>query len=131
MPDSFHDHLDVDVAERHVAGELTETELAVVEEHLLVCETCRQTVSEMDVFAPLLRSARGGSAAYSHATADGPVVLEIDPLPDSKWSARIHGSRLEGRAYLGSPREAYAYLRRSFAEMFPEHLCDEGCGPVD
>ncbi len=130
MPDSFHDHLDVDVVERYVAGDLTETELGPAEEHLLVCETCRQAVSEMDVFALLLRSARGGSAAYSHATADGPVILEIRSLDGSRWSAWIHGSRLDGRAQMGSPREAYAYLRRSFAEMFPEHLCDEGCGPV-
>ncbi len=132
MPDSFHDHLDVDVVERYVAGELTETELAVVEEHLLVCETCRQAVSEMDVFAALLRSeGTRRSAAYRHATADGPVILELRSLPESKWSAWIHGSRLDGRAHMGSPHEAYAYLRRSFTEMFPEHLCDEGCGPVD
>ena len=132
MSDSFHDHLDVDVVERYVFGELAETELAPAEEHLLVCETCRQAVSEMDIFAPLLRSARSGaSAAYRHATADGPVILEIRSLPESRWSAWIHGSRLDGRSQMGSPREACAYLRRSFAEMFPEHQCDEGCGPVD
>ena len=132
MPDTFHDHLEMDVVERYVLNELAETELAPAEEHLLVCETCRQAVSEMDVFAPLLRPADGGgSAAYRHATADGPVILEIHSLAESGWSAWIHGSRLDGRAQMGSPREACAYLRRSFAEMFPEHLCDEGCGRVD
>ena len=132
MTDSFHDHLEMDVVERFVFGELTEPELAPAEEHLLVCEACRQAVSEMDVFAPLLRPGDGtGSAAYRHATADGPVTLEIHSLPDSEWSAWIHGSRLDGRAHLGSAREACAYLRRSFAEMFPEHLCHGGCGPVD
>ena len=132
MPDTFHDHLEMDVVESYVAGELTETELAPAEEHLLVCEMCRQAVSEMDVFAPLLsRPAGAGSAAYQHATLDGPVTLEIRSLPDSRWAAWIHGSRLDGLMHLGSPREACVYLRRSFAEMFPEHLCHEGCGPVD
>jgi hypothetical protein len=132
MPDTFHDHLEMEVVERYVFDELAESELAPAEEHLLVCETCRQAVSEMDVFAPLLRPGAGTvSAAYQHATADGAVILEILSLPDSRWSAWIHGSGLDGRAQIGSPREAYAYLRRSFAEMFPEHLCDEGCGPVD
>ena len=132
MPDSFHDHLEMDVVERYVFEDLAESELAPAEEHLLVCETCRQAVSEMDVFAPLLRPEAGiASAAYQHTTADGPVVLEILSLPDSMWSAWIHGSRLDGRAQMGSPLGACAYLRRSFAEMFPEHLCDEGCGPVD
>jgi hypothetical protein len=132
MPDSFHDHLEMDAVERYVFDELVETELASTEEHLLVCEMCRQAVSEADVFAPLLRPDDGaGSAAYRHATADGPVILELQSLPESRWSAWIHGGRLDGRAGAGSPREAWAYLRRSFAEMFPEHLCDEGCGPVD
>lgn len=131
MPDTYHDHLDMGVVESYVLGELAETGLAPAEEHLLVCERCRQAVSEMDVFAALMRpDGSGGSAAYMHATLDGPVTLEIRPLPESKWSARFYGSRLDGRARVGSPREACAYLRRSFVEMFPEHLCTEGCGPV-
>ncbi len=131
MPDTFHDHPDMEAMERFAFDELAEPELAPVEEHLLVCELCRQAVSEMDVFAPLLRRAGGsGSAAYKHVTKDGTVTLEIRALPESRWSARFHGSCLEGRALVASPREAYAYLRRSFAEMFPDHLCDEGCGPA-
>ncbi len=132
MADTFHDHLDMEAVERYVFNELAEAELEAAEEHLLVCETCRQGVSEADVFAPLLRPGDGaGSAAYRHATAEGPVILEIQSLPEARWSAWIHGSRLDGRAQAGSAREAWAHLRRSFAEMFPEHLCDEGCGPVD
>ncbi len=131
MPDTFQDHPGPEAIERFVFDELAEPELAPVEEHLLVCEMCRQAVAEMDVFAPLLRPAgSGGWAAYAHATADGPVTLEIRALPESKWSARLYGHRLEGQALVGSPREACAYLRRSFAEMFPEHLCSGECGPT-
>ncbi len=134
MPDRFQDHLDAEVTESYVFRELAEPELAPVDEHLLVCENCRQAVSEMDVFAPLLRpeGARGPSrAAYVHATADGAITLEIRALPESLWSARFHGHNLEGRSVLESPREACSYLRRSFSEMFPEHLCTAECGPED
>jgi hypothetical protein len=132
MLDPFKDHLDLEAIERYVFGELAEPELAPAEEHLLVCEMCRQAVSEMDVFGPLMRSTgTSGAAAYTHSTEEGPVTLEIRKLPESKWLARFYGSHLEGRTEVASPREAHACLRRSFAEMFPEHLCNEGCGPVD
>jgi len=134
MPDPFQDHLDVGITERYVFRELAEPELAPVDEHLLVCENCRQAVSEMDVFAPLLRpeTTRGPSrAAYVHLTVDGAVTLEISALPESRWSARFHGQHLEGQTVLESPHEACSYLRRSFSEMFPEHLCTAECGPED
>ena len=132
MPDPFQCHLEMEVIERYVFSELAEPELAPTEEHLLVCEVCRQAVSEMDVFGPLLRTTgTRGTAAYVHATADGPITLEMRALPGFKWSARLYGSHLEGQVVMASPREACAYLRRSFAEMFPEHLCTPECGPVD
>ncbi len=131
MADSFHAHLTTDTVERFVFEELPETELAPAEEHLLVCETCRQAVSEMDVFAPLLRPGNSGTAAFVHVTGDGRVTLEIRSLPESTWSAWIHGSHLDGRAQTGSASEACAWLRRAFSQMFPEHLCDSGCGPAD
>jgi anti-sigma factor RsiW len=129
MADSFHDHVGLEALEGFVFGELPEDSLAPVEEHLLVCETCRQTVSELDVFARLFRHAGDGvSAAFVHATTDGPITLEIRALPGSQWSARFSGNRLEGQAVFGSAREAYAHLRRSFAEMYLQHLCTAECG---
>lgn len=122
----------MDAVERYVLGELAEPELAPLEEHLLICETCRQAVAEMDVFAPLMRPpGPTGRAAFSHSTADGPVTLEIQRLPEGKWTARFSGPGLEGQTPAASPREAFAFLRRSFSEMFPEHLCSPACGPLD
>jgi hypothetical protein len=129
MSDPFLDHPAVEVLERYVAGELSEAEAAPAEEHLLVCERCRQTVAELDVFEWLLTgAAHGVSAAFVHVTADGPITLEIRALQGSNWSARFWGDRLEGQAVFESPREAYVHLRRSFVEMFPEHLCTAACG---
>jgi len=134
MSDCFQGHPDAEAIERFVFGELAEPKLAPVEEHLLVCETCRHAVAEMDAFAALVRPSEAGRArraAYVHTTADGPVTLEIRRLSESNWSAQFCGPGLEGQALVGSAREACAYLRRSFAEMFPEHLCGAGCRPVD
>ena len=129
MADSFQDHVSAEWIERYVAGELAEPALAPGEEHLLVCEACRQGVAEMDVFITLMGSEAGTAAAFVHSTVEGPLALEIRVLAGSKWFARFSASDLEGQAVLASFRDACAWLRRSFAEMFPEHLCTSGCGP--
>ena len=102
MADSFQDHVSAEWIERYVAGELAE---------------------------PLMGSEAGTAAAFVHSTVEGPLVLEIRVLAGSKWFARFSASDLEGQAVLASFRDACAWLRRSFAEMFPEHLCTSGCGP--
>ncbi len=132
MPDSYQDHVRMEALERFAFGELTERELAPVEEHLLVCEECRQAVAEMDVFAEVMRSpASGASTAYVHFTADGPVSLEIRAGEGGGWLARFYGTALEGQTRVESPLEAHAWLRRSFCQMFPEHLCTDECGPAE
>jgi anti-sigma factor RsiW len=132
VPDFLQDHVSSEWIEKYVSGELADPDLIAGEEHLLICESCRDGVAEMDVFIALPGSGPGAVAAFVHATADGPVTLEIRVLPESpQWSARFSGSHLEGQAVLASFREACAWLRRSFAEMFPEHLCTGGCGPAD
>jgi hypothetical protein len=130
MTDSFRDHPSCEALERYSLNALPEAEVAGVEEHLLVCETCRQIVSEMDVFAPLLRGGpKSHPVAFVHTTDDGPVTLELEALPGSKWSARFWGKQLEGLALMPTAAEAYRHLRTSFAEMYPGHLCSGGCGP--
>ncbi len=116
--------------EAYSLEELPESELRPVEEHLLVCERCRQVVSELDVFAPALRGwgRRRTSAAFVHETDDGPVRLELRALPDDKWAARFSGENLEGSAVFHTVREAYAHLRAVFSQMYPDHLCGSGCG---
>jgi anti-sigma factor RsiW len=132
MRDAFQDHVTQVALESYTLGELREPEAAEVEEHLLVCETCRQALSEADAFGALIRGRPPGhaAAAFVHATEDGLIRLELRALPGARWSARLRGDELEGQATLASPREAYRHLRCSFTEMFPEHLCNSGCGPA-
>jgi hypothetical protein len=130
MRDLFQNHATQVALESYSLQELPESRAAQVEEHLLVCEACRQMLSETDTFAMLFRKRPRGhaAAAFVHATEDGLISLELRALPGSRWSARFRGEQLEGQAILASPSEAYRHLRRSFAEMYPEHLCNPGCG---
>jgi hypothetical protein len=131
MSDPFQEHATQVVLESYALDELRDSEEARVEEHLLVCETCRQALSEADAFRALFRGRPRGhaAAAFVHATEDGLISLELRALPGDRWSARFCGQELEGQAVLASPREAYRFLRRSFTEMYPEHLCNSRCGP--
>ena len=132
MRDPFQEHVTHVDLESYGFQQLPESEVARVEEHLLVCEVCRQMVSETDTFATLFRERPSGhaAAAFSHVTEDGLISLELRALPGSRWSARVRGDLLEAQAVLASPREAYRHLRRSFAEMYPAHSCNPGCGPA-
>ncbi|MGE5646573.1 MAG: hypothetical protein ACM336_12350 [Acidobacteriota bacterium] len=115
---------------RHYAlAGIPEAQAAPVEEHLLICEACRRTVSEMDVFGPLLEeTGRRVSAAYLHETDDGIITLELKAVPGPGWRARFWGENLEGSAVFDSPAEAYAHLRSAFDEMYPGHICTAACG---
>jgi anti-sigma factor RsiW len=129
MRDSCSGHPDQKALRDYALAELRAAQIADVEEHLLVCEACRQTVAELDVFAPLLqRRGRRVSAAYLHETPDGPITLELRAIPDRKWSARFWGEKLEGSAVFASAEEACAHLRSVFCKMYPDHLCSGGCG---
>lgn len=119
--------------EKYTLEDLPNSELATVEEHLLVCERCRQVVSELDVFAPTLRGwgRKRTSAAFVHETEDGPIRLELRAMPDAKWAARFWGESLEGSAVFAEVGEAYIHLRNVFSEMYPDHLCSPTCGAPD
>jgi hypothetical protein len=133
VTDLFSEHPAARLLEAYALEDLPDADLSAVEEHLLVCERCRQIVSELDVFAPTLRGwgRKRTSAAFVHETDDGPIHLELRALPDAKWAARFWGDALEGSAVFGSVREAYAHLRSVFSEMYPDHLCNPGCGAPD
>jgi len=50
-------HLAEDDLERYSMGELAGEECVRLEEHLLLCETCRQRVREQDLFVQSMRHA--------------------------------------------------------------------------
>jgi hypothetical protein len=51
------EHPSDDLLERYSTGRLTEAEMALLEEHLLICEKCRNTVVQMDLNQAAIREA--------------------------------------------------------------------------
>lgn len=51
------DHADEELLERYSLGALEETDLARVEDHLFLCETCRESLEEADVYTAAMRAA--------------------------------------------------------------------------
>jgi anti-sigma factor RsiW len=62
-------HIAEDTLERYVMARLSEAELVPVEEHLLICQDCRERVAWLDDFVGAVRSAaraasRGAGAGH-------------------------------------------------------------------
>ncbi len=57
MAQGWEGHLDEDQAERYSMGVVSEQEEVRFEEHLLVCEHCRQQVADADEYAGAMRRA--------------------------------------------------------------------------
>jgi len=50
-------HIAEDVLEGYVMARLSEAEVAPVEEHLLICQRCRERVARLDALVDSIRSA--------------------------------------------------------------------------
>jgi anti-sigma factor ChrR (cupin superfamily) len=63
-----HSHPAEDVLEQYAMDKLSEAEAVPVEEHLLVCQGCRERLALLDDF---VRSIRSAARATSRAAASG------------------------------------------------------------
>lgn len=112
---------------------LPSEDFAVHEEHLLICESCRRRLAEWVNYTEALKAAlvsgRAEAAGWVHQTEDGPVRCCVDEQSDGTWLAQLLGLQLAGSKSCATRAEATEYLRIAFGQMFPEHECEEGCGP--
>lgn len=125
-----HHHPDEETLESHAMGKLSGVSLSRIERHLLTCADCQHRLKELDVFLAAMREAAAGlleSVGHTHATSDGPVRLVATKLPNRRWLARFQGRELQGQYTFDSLPQASDFLRRSFAEMYPEHSCTPQC----
>ncbi|HZT33812.1 MAG TPA: zf-HC2 domain-containing protein [Bryobacteraceae bacterium] len=131
-------HPSKDALEQYSLGRMTPSDAAALEEHLLLCESCRTQLAQFDLFRDALRSALQVASSFPsdrsldvvHHTADGPVYSRSVKLKKGRWLAVHEGPNLQGGRTCKTLREANEYLFRSFVEMFPEHRCTAECGPV-
>ncbi|HET8547463.1 MAG TPA: hypothetical protein VFL57_05650 [Bryobacteraceae bacterium] len=123
------EHVSDDLLERYALARTSEPETAYVEEHLLICEDCRERFVALEEYTTALQGALRSFATEliaSHESEGQPVNLFVRAVGD-KWIARISGPRLEGGITCATRAEAEAYCHRAFREMFPEHRCGSAC----
>ena len=73
-------HLDESQLEAYSMRRVPEDEAACVEEHLLVCESCRQQLADTDAFVHAMRGAAGRLRAAPHMTGRGWVQWGLRPV---------------------------------------------------
>ena len=109
-------HLSDRAIEEYSLEKLAEASLAVVEEHLLVCDHCRDRLAGIE------------TVNYVHDTEDGSVYARITKLTTGRVMARQWGSDLHAGRAFGNFGAAKRYLSESFTRMYPEHTCLGACG---
>ncbi|MGA2186739.1 MAG: hypothetical protein ABSH47_27310 [Bryobacteraceae bacterium] len=125
-------HIAEETLELLALGRLPERDLSDAEEHLLICEGCRERLEAMDRFTAALRAATMRPAEsllwwQLHATADGPVQIWVERTDKGRYLSRRVGAHIDGGAERTSEADAVYEAMRSFAEMFPEHCCSKAC----
>jgi hypothetical protein len=110
------DHVAAATLEAYSLQDLTVEAVETVENHLLVCETCRTRLAGIEPFNTV------------HYTQDGPFYSRVTRLRNGVFAARHWGCQIDGGRRCDDLASACKYLVESFAQMFPEHKCVEGCG---
>jgi hypothetical protein len=110
--------------EGYALGQLSGPDLEQVEDHLLVCEFCRERLQKLENTIGLIRDAarqlRDTPIRTARQTSDGPVLLEVERSLEGGWIASISGEQVQLKRSFETIPEANEYLLKSFSELFPE-----------
>src|ERR1039458_3141330 len=80
-------HLQAEELELYCLGGLTEVRCARLEEHLLLCEICRDRLTETESYVAVMRQASRQWSA-EHVEAPAAAVIAIRPWRES-WPGRL------------------------------------------
>jgi hypothetical protein len=98
----------------------------MIEEHLLVCEVCRNRLQHADWTIFAIRTAFPNDD-FTHATQDGDIRVWIEPYIQG-WAARLRGGKLDLLRVVRTPEKATLLTASLFSEAYPEHRCNPRCG---
>ena len=121
-----------DTLELYALGTLPQPRADGVEEHLLLCERCRNRLSTIEEFVRVMRMGLRLSSPFVtfwqlHATADGPVEIWVERGDSGCWLSAREGPAHSGGSRFATESEALRDAVQSFREMFPEHVCSTKC----
>jgi hypothetical protein len=122
-------HIDEDMLERYALRWADEAQTVAVEEHLLVCDQCRDALIEAERYIGKLKPLLENTAVTvaEHSTPEGPVPVRVRRASKRFWYARVVGAQLDSGIVCASPEAAMRDAVRQFAEAFPEHRCAAEC----
>jgi hypothetical protein len=117
--------------ESYELGRLNPPASDAVEEHLLICESCRVTDNRLHVFISAMRS--GLRAADPnvvvwelHSTEKGLIEIWVERIHNHWVSRRL--SRFSNSSTLfPEMRGALRDCADTFRELFPHHVCGNEC----
>ncbi|HXM43381.1 MAG TPA: hypothetical protein VN924_19250 [Bryobacteraceae bacterium] len=102
--------------ESYSLGRLASSRTAALEQHLLVCPTCRTELDAIELYN------------FVHYTREGPFYSRVTKLRTGKLFARHWSRSLEVGKEFRTHHEAKAYPALTFCQMFPHHVCTARCG---
>jgi hypothetical protein len=116
MQESIESHRSAEELESYSLRRLAPSRTGALEQHLLLCQQCRDQLNAVEPYN------------FVHYSSDGLIYLRITKLRTGEFWAQVWGESLEGGKEFRTKRGAKAYLERTFARMFPEHTCTARCG---
>lgn len=105
--------------ESYSLGRLVLCLLPGLEQHLLICQRCRERLTAIEPYN------------FVHYTGDGPFYSRVTKLRTGMFVARHWGRSLQGGKEFRTCEGAKAYLVRAFSQVFPEHTCTARCGATN
>jgi anti-sigma factor ChrR (cupin superfamily) len=97
-----------------------------IEEHLLVCDVCRNRLQSHDWLVRAIRTSFPNDD-FTHATSDGNVRVWIEQSAGG-WMAGVTGGKLDLVQPARTAERAVVLVATSFYEAYPGHRCNAGCG---
>ena len=119
MQEDIAGHRSGEDLESYSLGRLAAARTAALERHLLTCPRCRAKLHAIEPYN------------FVHYTNAGPFYSRITKLRTGMFVARHWGRDLEGGKEFRTHKGAKAYLARTFARLFPEHICTAWCGAAN
>ena len=109
---SWGEHIEDDLLEQYALGRLEEPRTTAIEEHLLLCEYCRDRLEEMDSYVVTM-----GDALHQSEPAGGQIQGSSHPGGGLSplWAITAAAAAVLGVAYL-------APFRQAIIEPIPVHL---------
>ena len=124
-------HLTDEILEYYELGQLAQPAVNAVEDHLLICEDCRDLQAGVEEFIATLRAgvsnANIGIVFWQlHVTDEGLVEIWVEKFK-GRWMSLRRSRRYETAVQFATMADAIREATDNFRRLFPAHHCGSNC----